>query len=238
MSHYLEMTIGEIVADNFSYAEVFSQFNIDFCCRGNRLLKSVIETENIEKSRLLAALQEKATHQDHHINFKAWPLELLVDYVTKYHHAKIREKGPELLQLCQKVAKVHGESHPELITVAELFESSLEDLLSHLYKEDHILFPVIYHLAGIPPKLSEEACFPSIEMPISVMMQEHDQEGERFRQIAQLTHQYHVPADACQSYRLMMTLLKKFEQELHEHIHVENNIIFPEAIHREAALRA
>lgn len=238
MTNYLQMTIGEIVAENFIYSEVFNHFNIDFCCRGHRQLQEVIQAENIDQTAILEALQTKVQQKEQSINFKEWPLELLVDYVTKYHHAKIREKGPELLQLCQKVANVHGNSHPELIEVAALFENSLQDLLSHLMKEDNILFPVIYRLAEKVPALSDDACFPSVEMPISVMMHEHDQEGERFRTIAQLTQQYTVPEDACQSYRLMMTLLKKFEQELHEHIHVENNIIFPEAIRREAALKA
>lgn len=235
--NYLEMTIGEIVADNFNYSTVFSQFNIDFCCRGQRRLQVVIQEKNIDEKALIQALEQSVEIQEQRINFKEWPLALLVDYVTKYHHAKIREQGPNLLELCHKVASVHGETHPELIQVASLFENSLQDLFSHLMKEDNILFPVVYQLAGETPMLNN-SCFPTIEMPINVMMQEHDTEGERFREIAALTDQYHVPDDACQSYRLMMHQLKQFEKELHEHIHVENNIIFPEAIRRERILRA
>lgn len=236
--NYLEMTIGDIVADNFSHSEVFNQFNIDFCCRGYRHLKDVIEAESIDETALLQALRDCTVTKEQSINFKEWPLELLVDYVTKYHHAKIREKGPELLKLCHKVASVHGDAHPELIKVAALFENSLQDLLSHLMKEDNILFPVVYQLAENPPKLDDNNCFQTVAMPIRVMMQEHDNEGERFREISVLTKGYAIPEDACQSYRLMMHQLAQFEKELHEHIHVENNIIFPEAIRREEALRA
>src|SRR5699024_6871255 len=125
---------------------------------------------------------------------------------------------------------------PELVEVADLYRGSLNDLLSHLIKEDTILFPFIYKMLENDEAAKDSACFGSIEMPISVMMHEHDQEGARFRKIAQLTAGYTIPADACQSYRAMMKQLQKFEQDLHEHIHIENNMIFPEAIRRAKAL--
>lgn len=234
---YLDQTIGNIVADNFATSEVFSKYGIDFCCGGDKLLSTVIEGKNIDSTQLINDLNNAQDHDSRNsFNFKEWSLELQVDYITKYHHAKIREKGPELLKLCEKVANVHGASHPELIEVANLYRGSLNDLLSHLMKEDTVLFPFIYKMLENGAAAKNSACFGSIEMPISVMMHEHDQEGERFRKISQLTNGYAIPDDACQSYKAMMKQLQKFEQDLHEHIHIENNIVFPEAIKRAKSL--
>lgn len=234
---YLNQKIGDIVADNFATSEVFSAYDIDFCCGGDKLLSVIVADKNIDSDKLIEALnQAKEQVTRSNFNFKEWPLELQVDYVTKYHHAKIREKGPELLKLCEKVANVHGGTYPELVEVADLYRGSLNDLLSHLMKEDTILFPFIYKMLENDEAAKDSTCFGSIEMPISVMMHEHDQEGARFRKIAQLTAGYTIPADACQSYRAMMKQLQKFEQDLHEHIHIENNMIFPEAIRRAKAL--
>ena len=235
--NYLEQTIGDIVADNFATSEIFSKYGIDFCCGGNQLLSAVIEEKNIDSAQLINDLNNIQAHDAHNnFNFKEWSLELQVDYITKYHHAKIREKGPELLKLCEKVANVHGSTHPELIEVANLYRGSLNDLLSHLMKEDSVLFPFIYTMLEDGAAAKNSACFGSIEMPISVTMHEHDQEGERFRKISELTNGYTIPADACRSYTTMMKQLQQFEKDLHEHIHIENNIIFPEAIQRAKSL--
>lgn len=231
--NYLEQTVGNIVADNFATSEVFSKYNIDFCCGGDKLLSIIVAEKNIDTDKLISDLNHaKEQMTRNNFNFKEWSLELQVDYLTKYHHAKIREKGPELLKLCEKVANVHGTSHPELIEVANLYRDSLNDLLNHLMKEDTVLFPFIYKMLDNGEATKNSACFGSIEMPISVMMHEHDQEGERFRKIAKLTNNYSIPDDACQSYKAMMKQLQRFEQDLHEHIHIENNIVFPEAIQR------
>lgn len=231
--NYLDQTIGSIVADNFATSEVFSTYGIDFCCGGDKLLSTIVAEKNIDTDKLIRDLnQAKEQTTQNNFNFKEWSLELQVDYVTKYHHVKIREKGPELLKLCEKVANVHGAAHPELIEVADLYRGSLHDLLSHLMKEENVLFPFIYNMLENGKDAKNNACFGSIEMPISVMMHEHDQEGERFREIARLTNGYAIPDDACQSYKAMMKQLQQFEKDLHEHIHIENNIIFPEAIQR------
>ncbi|GAA5095913.1 iron-sulfur cluster repair di-iron protein [Wohlfahrtiimonas larvae] len=229
--NYLDQTVGNIVADNFATSEVFSKYQIDFCCGGDQLLSKIIEEQSINTEQLLHDLQNIQTHQQsNNFNFKEWSLELQVDYITKYHHAKIREKGPDLLKLCEKVANVHGSSHPELIEVAHLYRASLNDLLNHLMKEDTVLFPFIYQMIQNGESAKNSACFGSIEMPISVMMHEHDQEGERFKKISQLTNHYAIPEDACKSYTAMMKQLQQFEKDLHEHIHIENNIVFPDAI--------
>lgn len=229
--NYLDQAVGDIVADNFATSEVFSAFGIDFCCGGQKLLSTIVAEKGMDPTELLKQLNNAQTQPARgNFNFKEWPLELLVDYVIKYHHKKIRDNGPSLLKLCEKVASVHGNHHPELVEVLNLYRGSLNDLLSHLMKEETALFPFIYQVIDDAQQAKANACFGSVEMPISVMMHEHDHEGERFRQISALTNHYAIPDDACQSYRSMMNQLQQFEQNLHEHIHIENNIIFPEAI--------
>ena len=157
----------------------------------------------------------------------------------KIHHRNIRSHGPELLHLLDKVCNVHGDRHPELYKIRTLFHDSLESLYSHLDKEELVLFPYIYEMfkAREEHKHLPDFHCGSIEAPISVMLSEHEAEGERFQHINRLTQNYTVPKDACNSYRLALDRLKSFEKALHQHIHLENNIVFPRAIEMEKELR-
>jgi regulator of cell morphogenesis and NO signaling len=152
---------------------------------------------------------------------------------------RIRSHGPELLHLLDKVCNVHGDRHPELYKIRTLFHDSLESLYSHLDKEELVLFPYIYEMfkAREEHKHLPDFHCGSIEAPISVMLSEHEAEGERFQHINRLTQNYTVPKDACNSYRLAFDRLKSFEKALHQHIHLENNIVFPRAIEMEKELR-
>lgn len=234
------VSVGAVVAEQFRAAEVFNFYGIDFCCAGERTLEAAASEHQIELDVLLNALSNVLENEAEQgsvglLDFKAWSLELLVDYVIKYHHRRIREVGPKTLVLLEKVCEVHGEDHPELHDVRRLYESSLNELTLHLQKEERILFPFIYQIAQAYEAQTPmpQAPFGTVENPINMMMHEHDQEGERMRQISELTGKYRVPENACNSYRQVMRELHAFETHLHEHIHIENNIIFPRAIHLE-----
>ncbi len=225
--------IGQFVAEDFRTAAVFSNYGIDFCCRGDRTVEEVCSKNGIAASELLDKLQSvlNATGGEH-IDYKSWPLDLLVDYIEKKHHRYVEEKVPVLLQFLNKLCRVHGERHPELLKINEHFEASAGELAAHMKKEELILFPFIKKMinATISKSGIQAPHFGTVENPIAMMKDEHDNEGVRFREIAKLTNNYMPPADACNTFRVTYAMLEEFEKDLHLHIHLENNILFPEAI--------
>ncbi|WCO00675.1 iron-sulfur cluster repair di-iron protein [Psychroserpens ponticola] len=233
LEKYTEVEIGQFVAEDYRTAAIFSKYKIDFCCNGNRTINEACEKKGIDSKILIdeinSILNSKGAET---IDYKSWPIDLLVDYIEKKHHRYVEEKTPILRQFLDKLCRVHGERHPELLKINELFTASTVELASHMKKEELILFPFIKQL--VKGKLKNIAVqspqFGTIESPIAMMMQEHDNEGERFRKIAELTENYNPPADACNTYRVTFAMLDEFEKDLHLHIHLENNILFPEAI--------
>lgn len=239
MKDYKTMTVGEIVADNFGNAEVFDKYGIDFCCHGSVLLPEASRKAGVEMDKVIKDIEDLTQAASENIDFKNWPLDLLVDYILKIHHRNIRKNGPKIQELLDKVYQVHGKNYPTLYNVQVLFQQSLSDLNQHLDKEELVLFPYIYEMvkAQLDNTVLPEFQSGSIKAPIAVMMTEHDAEGERYRHIERLTNGYTTPTDACNSYRLVMQQLKDFEAALHQHIHLENNIVFPRAIQLEAELK-
>lgn len=236
-SHFI--TIGEFVAHDFRTASVFSKYGIDFCCRGHRTVAEVCEKKTINQEDLLEELTAvMLTVNTTAIDFSLWPLDLLVDYIEKKHHRYVEGKIPVILQYLDKLCTTHGGEHPELLQIQALFKGCADELTQHLKKEELILFPFINKLekaVRLGGRL-EVPTFDSVEDPIAMMKHEHDNEGERFRKIAILTHNYTPPADACNTYRVTYSMLQDFEQDLHEHIHLENNILFPTAVQLEGKL--
>ena len=225
--------IGQYVADDFRTAAIFSKYKIDFCCNGNRTVEEACDKKGIDSNMLLDELNQVLDSKGgESIDYKSWPLDLLAEYVEKKHHRYVEEKIPVLLQFLNKLCKVHGERHPELFKINELFTASAGELAAHLKKEELILFPFIKNMVNA--KLTNSAIkspqFGTVENPIEMMKHEHDTEGERFREIAELTDNYNPPADACNTYKVTYAMLEEFEKDLHLHIHLENNILFPEAI--------
>lgn len=229
--------VGDIVAERFATARVFKQYGIDFCCHGHVRLEEACANAGVSTEQVIEALQKEETAvTGGGIPFASWPLDLLIDYVLKIHHRGIRSRGPELLELIAKVKRAHGEAHPELNELYELVSVSLEDLEMHLQKEENVLFPYLYDLfeaAQHGNSIGTMHCG-SIAHPIRVMNMEHENEGNRYLHIKELTHSFRVPEDACGSYRLMLVELETFVDALFEHIHIENNIIFPRFLKLEA----
>lgn len=227
-----KMTIGEYVAEDFRTAALFSKYGIDFCCKGDTTLEDVCDKKDLELTVLeneIASILESKNESG--IDFKTWPTDLLIDYIEKTHHRYVEEKTPVILQFLDKLCKVHGDRHPELFEINTLFKIGSGVLAQHMKKEELILFPFIKKMFKALEENTtiEQPHFGTVKNPIAMMMDEHENEGERFRRISELTNDYMPPADACNTYKVTFSMLKEFEQDLHKHIHLENNILFPKA---------
>ncbi|MDD7888027.1 iron-sulfur cluster repair di-iron protein [Flavivirga sp. 57AJ16] len=239
METITQKQVGAFVAEDFRTAAVFNKYGIDFCCRGNRTLEEVCDKNGIETSELVHSLKHVLnTKTDQSIDYKSWPLDLLIDYIEKKHHRYVEEKIPVIKQFLDKLCRVHGERHPELFEVNELFTASAGELAQHLKKEELVLFPFVKKLvkAELTNTPMASPGFGTVKNPIAMMVQEHDNEGVRFRRIAEITDHYTPPADACNTYKVTFAMLEAFEQDLHLHIHLENNILFPSAEKLESKL--
>ena len=228
--------IGEFVAKDYRTAAIFTKYKIDFCCNGSRTIEEACDKKGIDSNLIMDEIKEVLNSKTGElIDYKSWPLDLLAEYIEKKHHRYVEEKIPVLGQFLDKLCRVHGERHPELYKINELFTASAGELASHMKKEELILFPFVKKM--VKAKLEDGAVqspqFGTVENPIAMMMEEHDNEGQRFRDIAKLTNNYNPPADACNTYKVTYAMLDEFEKDLHLHIHLENNILFPEAIQLE-----
>lgn len=230
-----EMIIGDLVAIDYNKASVFEKYGIDFCCNGNRSIADACAKHDLDADKLIEELKAP-TQIGGSVNkgYDTWPLDLLADYIEKTHHRYVEAKVKEITPYLDKIVKVHGGHHPELAEVQALFEISKGEFAKHMKKEELMLFPQIRKMV----KASEQggdfkASFGTIQTPIAGMLDDHDHEGERFRQISALTNGYTTPEDGCNTYRVTLGMLKEFEDDLHLHIHLENNILFPKAIEME-----
>lgn len=231
-----ETLIGELVATDYRAASVFKQNGIDFCCNGNRTLEEACSNKNIATEQVINSLLEVTSQKaDTGVDFNTWPLDLLADYIEKKHHRYVEVKIPEIIPYLDKIVQVHGGHHPELLEVQQLFRESAGELSAHMKKEELILFPLIRKMIkNANAGNNAEIIMGSVTSPIQRMMEEHETEGDRFRKISELTNNYTTPADGCNTYRVTLALLKEFEDDLHLHIHLENNILFPKAIAMES----
>lgn len=232
-------TIGEIVAEDYRTAQIFKNHNIDFCCKGNRSIREACDAQKIDSGEIMKEiedLQQQTT--DGTSDYQAWPLDLLADYIEKKHHRYVEERIPMLKAYLDKLCRVHGNRHPELFEITEHFSACGGELAAHMKKEELILFPFIRKMVKTNPGDEiRQPYFGTVENPIQMMMHEHDAEGERFRKIAALSDGYTPPDDACGTYRVTFSLLQEFEADLHLHIHLENNILFPKSVSLEKTLR-
>lgn len=241
MENIRNKSVGEIVKLDFRAADVFSSYGIDFCCGGKISVAEACANAKTDELIVISALKnlENETGSAVH-DFDSWNIGFLADYIQNTHHQYVSKAIPQILPLAQKVADVHGEHHSEVVVINELFNDLADELLSHMQKEEQILFPYIKKLvvdesAG---KCSDPSCFGSILAPILVMEQEHENAGIILKQLFNLSDGYTPPEDACNTFRVLYGKLKEFEDDLHRHIHLENNILFPKAIELEQALVA
>lgn len=231
--------IGELVAIDYRLASVFKKYGLDFCCQGNRTIDDACIDNKIDIENVLKDLNRIDTDNNSaSINYQSWPLDLLADYIEKTHHRYVEDKSPEIASYLDRICEVHGEKHSELFQIKDLFHKTVGNLAQHMKKEELIVFPFIRKMEKVrrSGELLQKPKFGSIKTPIDEMEEEHSAEGERLRDINQLSNNYTPPADACNTYRVTYSLLKEFENDLHLHIHLENNILFPKSIQMEEEL--
>ena len=231
--------VGEVVKLNFKTAQLFQANRIDYCCGGQKTISEACSAAGIKPEPLIEQLEQMAGQTDpDSLYIDNLQLDELSDYIIKRHHSYVRNTIPFLKQNLDKICDVHGDHHPELFEVRELFDGSAGALTVHMQKEELMLFPYIKKLAVAKREdaLPGKSPFGTVSNPISAMLADHDNEGRRYERIAELTGDYSIPEDACTTYRVTLSQLQDFERDLHRHIHLENNILFPKAAELEAEL--
>lgn len=228
-------TVGEIVATDFRAAGVFERFGIDFCCGGRRSVAEACELAAADAGAVERALQALPPDRPGDASdVTLWPMDRLIDHIVSTHHAYTRTALETIGRYLAKLVEVHGSRHPELARVATSWEQMGRDLRQHMMKEERVLFPYIREIvsAGGRPL---PCPFGTVENPIRMMEREHRDAGDELRLIRELTGGYVPPADGCTTYRVCFAELASFERDLHRHVHLENNVLFPKAVELERA---
>jgi regulator of cell morphogenesis and NO signaling len=220
----MNITIGEIVADDFRAASVFREAGIDFCCGGKKTIGYACQEKGIDEGLIrqkLADLRDSPSATVH--NYKEWEPSFLCDYIVNTHHKYVQKSLPELEFYTSKISSVHGDRHPELRTIESLFAEVSRELAQHLRNEEEIFFPAVKELFSKGSDTSKEI----LTDKIASLSGEHEFAGGAIDRIYALSSGYSVPEDGCNTYRVTYQLLKEFEEDLHIHVHLENNVLFP-----------
>lgn len=234
-----EITIGELAAKDARKAAAMKNMGIDFCCGGGKTVAQAAIEAGITEKEFYQKLDETATRipvAGH--TFDRWDLVFLIDYIYNEHHKYFYENKDNLLQLATKVSDVHSASHPELGQVKQLVEHLFSELQLHFIKEEQVIFPYIKELSKCDKDgTSPASAIQMSEGPLAMMHMEHEAAGDLLKQIRAVTNNYFLPETACNSYRQLYTGLSALEADLHQHIHLENNILFPKALEAELKLK-
>lgn len=232
-----DRTVGEIVAENPSLSRVFQSYQLDFCCQGAKTLRQACENKSLPLDEVSAALEKEASSApEPKENPAQLPPSELADYIVKTHHGYLREELPRVHAMAERVAQVHGPRNHSLIEIYEVFSAMFLELDSHMRKEEEILFPAIRAIFSDPPADLE---FPgSIDHPVDQMMHEHEETGQALEKLRELTNDFTPPAEACNTYRALFAGIKDLEEDTHRHIHLENSVLFPQAVKRYSEMSA
>ena len=231
-----QLTVGEVAASMPAATRVFEELGIDYCCGGGSTLESACKAKGISYEKVaasLAALEAHAPAAER--DWQTAPLAELIGHIVAKHHAFVRSELPRLFALIAKVVGVHGQNHPELLRVRQVFAQVEQELTMHMMKEEQILFPAVIQMEEAKQRGASPTppMFGTVRNPIRVMVAEHDSAGDAFSTMRDATLNFTPPEDACISYRTLYNALLEFEADLHQHIHLENNILFPRAIELE-----
>lgn len=216
------------MAADWRTAAIFEQLGIDFCCGGRRSVAKACQSAGIDATVVERALEELPPFVEASDDVSQWPTDRLIDHIVLTHHAYVRSALPRIASYLTKLTAVHGTRHPELAQIRGEFDTLGEELLQHLRKEEYVLFPYIRELAVQRRTLPSP--FGTVENPIRMMEQEHEDVGVQLRKIRRLTADYMIPGDGCATYRVCFEELAAFERDLYRHIHLENNVLFPRAV--------
>ncbi|WP_321435752.1 iron-sulfur cluster repair di-iron protein [uncultured Bacteroides sp.] len=227
MKDLRSMKVGDIVTEDFRAAEIFKREGIDFCCGGNQSLEQAAKEKNLNIAEIeykLNNLDEVVSNRQ--LNYNDWNLDFLCDYIVNEYHNKVYKLLPQLMAYLNKLVQVHGANHPELKEIADLFSLVNTELPIHQRQEEDVFFPAIKEALRTNSVQAKEI----ITSQIAPMMDEHELIGGTIDKINVLSKRYSVPDDGCNTYRLTYKLLEEFEDDLHTHVHLENNILYPKAL--------
>ena len=239
MTINLTKTVGELAAELPAATRIFEKLGIDYCCGGERLLNQACSAAGVTEESvlgLLNAAEKLGVESDEQKNWQREPLSELTNYIVNRHHAFVRTELVRLKELLAKVCSKHSTHHPELFRIRDIFFRLQADLTDHMFKEERILFPYIEKLetAVSSGEQAPKPAFGTVRNPVRMMMQEHDEAGQALRSLREVSSNYQVPGDGCTSFRTLYQALEEFEKDLHQHVHLENNILFPRAAELEA----
>lgn len=238
MQTTLEKTVREIATENPASIRVFERLGIDYCCGGKKPLSDACSSANVGLDRVMDLLAEAAREpqspQGGEWNEK--PLRDLMTHIVAKHHGYVRRETPRLEAMLTKVVGKHGAAHPEGVRIEQLFKAIGEELSTHMLKEEQVLFPYVERMEEAVQNgdAVPAAFFGTVKRPIANMVAEHDDAGAILAEIRQLSNGYTAPAGACPTFIGLYRGLEEFERDLHYHVHLENNILFPRAIEIEA----
>lgn len=229
-----ERKIGELVAEDYRTAVVFEKYGIDFCCGGKVPLSEACREKGLDLGMLLSEIDStRSIPLDRDRNYAAWDLSFLADYIVNIHHSYLNGNLGQIAAYAHKVAQVHGANHPEVIEIASIFDWIATEMPAHLREEEEVLFPTIKkkeaaEKSSAPPDAKD---LEVIGVSLEKLIREHDEVGEAIHAIRHLANDYTLPSDACNTFMVTYQKLKEFEDDLHMHVHLENNILFPKAQH-------
>ena len=224
-------TLAQIVTNNHKAASIFEKHHLDFCCKGKRTLEQACSESDIKIEEVIEQLEKAGDTNDLKTNYNELSLAQLSEHIVSTHHNYVKNEMPALHGYLQKVASKHGDRHPEMNKVFQIFVAVKEEMEFHMQKEEMVLFPRIKDIENQIQEGKKVVINSSyLQSPINMMEQEHDHAGSMLAEIRNLTNNYTPPADACTTYQLSFASLQAFELDLHHHVHLENNILFPKAL--------
>jgi regulator of cell morphogenesis and NO signaling len=233
-NNFTTKTVREIALEMPLTTRVFENHKIDYCCGGHRFFLDACQTAGANAENVLREINDcLADAAPSELDWiKEASLSKLIDYIVGKHHSYTEYEIANLTPLMAKVASRHGENHDELHALEELFGALCSELAPHLQKEERMLFPYIKELEDfrVESAKAPTSCFGTVRNPVGVMMREHDAAGDILRSLREISRDYEVPEGACPSYTALLTRLEAFEKDLHQHIHLENNVLFPRAV--------
>jgi regulator of cell morphogenesis and NO signaling len=238
-TQHAERSLADLVRENSRVALIFERFGLDFCCGGRRTLREAAAAHGVAIDPIVAAIADVADlPAEDEVTPKYQDLSLLARHIVDHHHGYVRTVIPTISAWLDRLVERHGDRHPELESIRQTFGELADELMTHMVKEENMLFPYIERLAaaGNSGTAVPISPFGTVLNPIGVMEADHALAGELSARLRQLSGGYQPPPDACTTYRLCFEELQQFEHDLHQHIHLENNVLFPRAVDLEQRL--
>jgi len=224
-------TLGEIAAKDMRKADVFKKLGLDFCCGGKKTLEEACLEKGLDVFRVKNELTEAEIKTKEQHDYSSWKLSFLIDYIITIHHSYVSDAAPVIKDLAEKVAAHHGNTYPYLVEVNQKVKELMCELTTHMKKEEQVLFPYIKNLEANTG--AQEKGISTVQDPIWVMERDHEVAGEILHYLREITNDFTKPENACNSIALLMHKLNEFEDDLHTHVHLENNILFPKSVQLE-----